>query len=257
MGKPSRKAVCKFLKNKKEKGIDVAILNSDNLAHGRGVTRRTAEEMFGCGADILTCGDHAWDNSQAFDILKAGDLNFVCPMNLAGQDHTLSGRIFEMNGVKILVINLLGKIFIEKDVVSPFSAVDDILKANEEGEKAKIIIVDFHAEATSEKKALGEYLNGRVSAVLGSHTHVQTADEEILSQGTAYISDSGMTGVKDSILGCEKSAVLDQFLKGDAFKYKLAEDGKVMIEGVLISIDPATGKSENIFRLREEIFIED
>lgn len=257
MGKPSRRAVCKFLKEKKEKGIDVAILNSDNLAHGRGVTRKTLEEMFSCGADILTCGDHAWDNSRAFDILKEGDLNFICPTNLAGQDHMLSGNTFEIGGVKILVINLLGKIFIDKDVTSPFSAIDDILEANEKEGGAKIIIVDFHAEATSEKKALGEYLNGRVSAVLGSHTHVQTADEEILSGKTAYISDSGMTGVKDSILGCEKGAVLEQFLKGSPFKYKLAESSCVRIEGVLISIDEKTGNAEKISRVREEIFIED
>lgn len=258
VGKPSRKAVCKFLgEYRTDKGIDVVIANSDNLAHGKSVTRKTIEEMLACGVDILTCGDHAWDNTQAFDILKAGDLNFVCPMNIPGYDAMLSGKIFEIRGVKILVINLLGKVFMNKEPISPFKVVDDILRANEEEEKAKAIILDFHAETTSEKKAMGHYLEGRVSAVLGTHTHVQTADEEILDNGTAYITDAGMVGVRNSILGCEKDAVLAQFLHDSAFKYQLAERNEVEIRGVLMEIDESTGKTIKIERVKEDIFIPD
>lgn len=258
VGKPARRAVVEYLrKYKKEKHIDVVIANSDNLAHGRSVTRRTVEEMLSSGVDILTCGDHAWDNTQAFDILKSGDLNFICPCNLPDLDFRLSGKIFEVGGTSILVINLLGRVFIDKDLVSPFEVVEKIIEKNKENEKADIVILDFHAEATSEKKAMGRFLKGKVSAVLGTHTHVQTADEEILKGGTAYLTDAGMVGVEDSILGCEEKAVLDQFTKSAPFKYKLAEDSEVTVQGAIIDIDEKNGRALKIERVREQVFIED
>lgn len=254
VGKPARYAVSRFVAEKKEKyGIDVVIANSDNLAHGRGVTRKTAEEMLGAGIDFLTCGDHAWDGPQAFDIAGKGDLNFVFPANLPGMDYDLSRKVFEIEGVKILAMNLAGTVFMNRETVSPFEVADKILEENKQGDDAKIIIMDFHAEATSEKKAMGAYLNGRVSAVVGTHTHVQTADEEILSKGTAYITDLGMTGIGNSILGCEEKAVLDQFLHKTPFKYKLAEDDAVMLEGALVDIDERTGKAMKIERFREAV----
>lgn len=257
VGKPARSAVAKFIVDKKaEMGVDVVIANSDNLAHGRGVTRKTVEEMLGAGVDFLTCGDHAWDNPQALDILKAGDLNFVCPCNLSNIDFKMSSKVFESAGVKILVINLLGMVFIDKEIASPFEVADKLIEENSKTENpAKIIIVDFHAEATSEKKALGRYLDGRASAVLGTHTHVQTADEEIFPGGCGYITDAGMVGVENSILGCEIGAVLDQFINKTAFKYKLAEEGDVMLEGVIIDVDENTGKAVKIERLRERVEI--
>lgn len=258
MGRPSRKAVARFVgTNKKKLGIDAVIANSDNLAHGRGVTRKTVEEMLAVGVDFLTCGDHAWDTPQAFDIAKAGDLNFVLPANVADADRDLCAKTFEMGGVKIMVMNLLGTVFIDRGSTSAFEAADAILKKNEAEDGAKIIILDFHAEATSEKKALGRFLDGRVSAVLGTHTHVQTADESILRSGTAYITDAGMVGVKDSILGCEEGSVLDQYRNGAPFKYKLAEDDRVGIEGVLLDIDEKSGKARSIERLQGEVFIGD
>lgn len=258
MGKPSRKAVARFVGVSKERlGIDAVIANSDNLAHGRGVTRSTAEEMLSVGVDFLTCGDHAWDSSQAFDIAKAGDLGFVLPANVVDVDPSLSAKTFEVGGAKILVVNLLGTVFLDRGATSPFEAADAILEANARAGGAKIIIVDFHAEATSEKKALGRFLDGRVSAVLGTHTHVQTADESILRSGTAYITDAGMVGVRDSILGCEENSVLDQYLHGTPFKYKLAEDDRVGIEGVLLDIDEESGKARSIVRLNDEVFIGD
>lgn len=258
VGKPARKVVTRFIAQRKEAlRIDVVIANSDNLAHGRSVTRKTVEEMLAqAGVDILTCGDHAWDNAQALDIVKAGDLNFVCPCNLAGVDPMLSGRTFEINDEKILVINLMGKVFIDKAIISPFEVVDKILEANEKGEQAKIIVLDFHAETTSEKKAMAYYLDGRVTAVLGTHTHVQTADEEVMRGGTAYITDAGMAGIKDSILGCEQNAVLEQYTAGSAFKYKLAEEGEVEISGVIFDVDEKTGLARSIERVQERILYE-
>lgn len=258
VGKPARKAVARFIAEKKsEMGIDVVIANSDNLAHGRSVTRRTVEEMLSSGVDILTCGDHAWDNTQAFDILEAGDLDFVAPANLPEMDFHWSRKYFEKCGVKILVMNLMGRVFIDKDLVSPFVVAEQVLEENENEEKAKIVILDFHAEATSEKKAMGRFLKGRASAVLGTHTHVQTADEEILRGGTAYLTDVGMVGVEDSVLGCEEKAVLDQFTKNAPFKYKLAEDSEVTVQGAIIDIDEKSGRALKIERVREQVFIED
>jgi len=257
VGKPARRAVAKFVAEKKpELEIDVVIANSDNLAHGRSVTRRTVEEMLSAGVDILTCGDHAWDNAQALEILKSEDLDFVAPANLPGYGHAMSRKYFEKAGEKILVINLMGRVFIDKDLVSPFALADEILKENAEKEKAKIIILDFHAETTSEKKALGRYLDGRVSAVLGTHTHVQTADEEILPQGTAYLTDAGMVGAKNSILGCEIDPVIKQFTEGAPFKYCLKEDSEVSLEGAVVEIDAKTGKALSIDRLKETVLLE-
>jgi metallophosphoesterase (TIGR00282 family) len=257
VGKPSRKSVAQFIAdNKVAKNIDVVIANSDNLAHGRGVTRKTVEEVLTAGVDILTCGDHAWDNPQAFDILRAEDLNFLCPANLPDMDPRLSAKIFTIKGIDIMVMNLMGVVFMDRGASSPFVVADMLLKENEENKHAKIIILDFHAEATSEKKAMGAYLSGRVSAVLGTHTHIQTADEDVMSSGTAYITDAGMVSVKNSILGCEESAVLDQFINQTAFKYKPAEDDKVLLEGVIIDIDEKSGKATKIERIREEVLID-
>lgn len=251
VGKPARKAVAKFLaKNKRKLKIDIVIANSDNLAHGKGITRKTLEEMLGSGVDVLTCGDHAWDNTQVFDVLKEGDLNFLCPANSPKFEAKNGARLFNIGGYEFMVVNLLGKVFITREADSPFEAVDKIF---EEMGKARITIVDFHAEATSEKLAMAEYLNGKVTAVLGTHTHVQTADEEILSGGTAYISDAGMVGVKDSILGSEKKSVLEHFLSDVPFKYKLAESEEVLLSGVILDVDEKTGKAKKIQRFREVV----
>lgn len=253
MGKPARKAVAKFLaQNRKKLKIDVVIANSDNLAHGRGVTQRTLDEMFAVGVDILTSGDHTWDNTQVFDILEKGELNFVSPLNAPHYDSRNGAKSFCIKGKEFMVINLLGRVFINRESESPFEAVDKALAEK----KDKIIIVDFHAEATSEKLAMGEYLNGRVSAVLGTHTHVQTADDEVLSGGTAYISDAGMVGVKDSILGSQKKSVLDHFLSGNSFKYKLAEDSLVSLSGVIIDVSDRTGRSKKIERINRLIEVD-
>lgn len=257
MGKPARRAVAKFIAEKKASlGIDVVVANSDNLAHGRSVTRRTVEEMLAAGVDMLTCGDHAWDNAQALEILRAGDLNFVAPANLPGYQSAMSRKYFEKAGENILVINLMGRVFIDKELTSPFGVADKILEENSQGEKARIILVDFHAETTSEKKALGRYLDGRVSAVLGTHTHVQTADAELLPEGTAYLTDAGMVGVRDSILGCEAEPVIKQFTEGAPFRYRLKEEGEVMLEGALLEIDAKTGKATGIDRIREIVPVE-
>jgi len=162
-------------------------------------------------------------------------------------DYAKGYKIITVNQNKVLVINLIGRVFFQKHPDCPFKVVDRIIKDNKNS--VNIIIVDFHSEATSEKKALGYYLGSRVSAVLGTHTHVQTADEEILEDGTAYISDVGMVGPKNSILGCEKSAVINQMLDQTPFYYEISSDKNILVNAVVVEADEKSGKAKSIERV--------
>jgi metallophosphoesterase (TIGR00282 family) len=185
--------------------------------------------------------------------LKGGEYNFLCPANLPMLNGLEKGyKIIEVGEKKVLIINLIGRVFFQKYPDCPFRAVDKILEDNRN--KFDAAIVDFHCEATSEKRALGFYLDSRASAVLGTHTHIQTADEEILSGETAYISDVGMVGPKDSVLGCEKNVVIDQMLTQVPFKYKLSDDNNVLINAVVIKINNENGKAKKIERISDLTF---
>jgi len=251
VGRAARVAMKTALpKYKKEYGYDVVIANCDNIAHGKGVTKSTLQELSSYGMDIMTCGDHVWDTSEAKEVLKnKKEFNFVCPANYPVYDLDKGYRIFEIDGVKIMVINLIGRVFFQRYPDCPFRTADKIIDENK-GE-AKIVIVDFHAEATSEKRALAEYLDSRVSAVCGTHTHVQTADEQVQKGGTAFISDVGMVGPKDSIIGCKKEIVIEQMLSQIPFRYEISEDSSVIVNAVLIDIDEKTGKTKSIQRINE------
>jgi len=255
VGKSAREAIKKTLPTYKEKyKIDLVIANADNLAHGKGVTENTIKEITGYGVDVVTCGDHVWDNKkQAVEIIESKKYNFLCPANLPMFDLEKGYKIIEVGEKKILIINLIGRVFFQKYPDCPFRAVDKILADNKDN--FDTAIVDFHCEATSEKRALGFYLNARASAVLGTHTHIQTADEEILNGGTAYISDVGMVGPADSILGCKKDIVIDQMLTQVPFKYELSEDSNVLINAVVIKIDDKSGEAEKIERINEKILV--
>ncbi len=255
VGKPARNAVKKILPVYKERyKADLIIANGDNLAHGKGVTGNTLKEVIECGVDIITCGDHVWDNKkQAIEILKDREYNFLCPANLPMFDLKKGYKIVEVSEKKVLIINLIGRVFFQKYPDCPFRAVDKILEDNRNN--FDMAIVDFHCEATSEKRALGFYLDSRVSAVLGTHTHIQTADEEVLNDGTAYISDVGMVGPADSILGCKKDVVIDQMLTQVPFKYELSDDNNVMVNAVVIEIDNKNGKAKKIERISEKILV--
>jgi 2',3'-cyclic-nucleotide 2'-phosphodiesterase len=253
VGRPARNILKQVLLNyKKKHEIDLVIANADNMAHGKGVTKNTIAEMTEAGVDVLTCGDHIWDTSEALDMLKeGGHNNILYPANFPDINKENSFRIMKIGSCKILIISLLGRVFVGNHPDCPFRKADEIIKQNE----ADIIIIDFHAEATSEKRALGFYLNGRVSAVLGTHTHIQTADEEILDGGTAYISDVGMVGPKDSILGCDKNVVIEQMLSQRKFRYEVGNDENILINAVVIDIDEKSGKAKTINRLNETIKI--
>jgi len=224
---------------------DIVIANGENSAGGLGIITKTAEELFGSGVDFITTGNHIWDKKDAQDLLKR-EPRIIRPMNFPSDnpgsgyyDYKLDGGLF------LTIVNLQGRVFMEPVVDNPFVVVDDFLNEN----KNKLVFVDFHAEATAEKQALGFFLDGRVSAVVGTHTHVQTADLRILENGTAYQSDVGMTGSVDSVIGMRKEPIVQKFLTGINQRFEVAK-GSMILDMTLIDIDARTGKAVNTMYLR-------
>lgn len=244
VGKPGRKALSMVLPRAAdlEGPFDFVIANAENAAGGFGLTRKTMDELFGFGIDALTSGNHIWDNRDALVLLDE-EARLVRPANYPPACRGSGSAIIEKKGLKLAILNLQGRIFMQA-IDCPFRRADEEIAALE----GVPILVDVHAEATSEKRALGLYLDGRVSAVLGTHTHVQTADEEILDGGTAYISDVGMTGGHGGVIGMEKEAVISRFLTGTPSKFEVSSKN-IRMDAVVIEIDEATGKSLSISRL--------
>ena len=242
IGKPGRRAVKSLIPSlRKEHGIDLVIANGENTAGGFGLTLETAYELLDNGVDILTSGNHIWDQKEIIPHLQEG-LPLVRPANYP--DAPGRGALVRDN---VLVINLMGRVFMSP-LDCPFRTADRLLKEAATSQAPPVVIVDFHAEATSEKQAMGWYLDGRVSAVLGTHTHVGTVDGRILPKGTAYISDVGMTGPQDSVIGSETSVVLERFLTGLPKRLTVA-DGPVLMNSVLIDVDQVSGKARAIERI--------
>ncbi len=243
---------CEFIKNnlstiKKHNNIDMVIINAENSADGNGITPESADYLFNIGADVLTGGNHSLRRSEVLDYLDQND--FVLRPHNLGDDKSGKGYcLVDFGKTQVAVINLSGRIYLEKlSAECPFECADKLIeKAKIDG--AKIIIVDFHAEATSEKRALGFYLDGKVSAFFGTHTHIQTADEQILENGTGYITDLGMTGPIDSVLGVKKEIIINRLKDNDMSKFMLA-DGKCMLNGCIFEIDDKTGKTVAIKRI--------
>jgi len=248
VGRPGREAIGRVLPEiKKRESIDLVIINSENAAGGSGVTPQIAKELEGYGADVLTSGDHIWKKREIYEYLDRNDrllrpLNY--PPGVPGRGSTV---VKTSGGVKVGVVNLVGRVFMDS-VECPFrKAREEVKKIADE---TPVIIVDLHAEATSEKVAMGWYLDGRISALLGTHTHVQTADERILPGGTAYITDTGMTGPHDSVIGRKKDAVIERFITQLPTRFEMAEND-VRVNGVAIDIDETTGKARSIKRVHE------
>ncbi len=242
---------CEYVKKvlpalKREKNIDFVIINAENSADGNGVTPFSAESLFNVGADVLTGGNHSLRRSEVYDYLEEKDC-ILRPYNF-GDTYGKGYCLVDCGSYSIAVINLSGRIYLDKSSAScPFAAADELCdKAKADG--AKIIVVDFHAEATSEKRALGFYLDGKVSVFFGTHTHVQTADEQILENGTGYITDLGMTGPIDSVLGVKKKIIINRLKSNDMSKFELAF-GICIISGCILEIDSKTCKTVNIERI--------
>lgn len=232
---------------KRDKKIDFVIINAENSADGNGITPQSADSLLNVGANVLTGGNHSFRRAEVLDYLEEKD-NVLRPHNLTEAPFGKGYCIVDCGFTSVAVINLSGKIYLEKNgPTCPFAAADELIdKAKNDG--AKIILVDFHAEATSEKRALGLYLDGKISAFFGTHTHVQTADDQILQGGTGYITDLGMTGPIDSVLGVRKDIIINRLKSNDMSKFQLA-DGECYLNGCIFEIDNKTGKTVSIERI--------
>ncbi len=241
IGRPGRTAVSSVLPGlRDELEIDLVVANGENTAGGFGLTMDTADELLAAGVDVITSGNHIWDQRQMVPHLDE-NIPVLRPLNYPpaapGRGHTI------VKGV--LVVNLIGRVFVGT-FDDPFRAIDDLLETLDE--RPSIIVIDFHAEATSEKAALGWYLDGRVSALAGTHTHVATADARLLPKGTAYVSDVGMVGPIDSIIGVRPQEVLDRYLTQVPTRFVVEDKGPVRFNSVLVDIDE-TGMASSIERV--------
>jgi 2',3'-cyclic-nucleotide 2'-phosphodiesterase len=247
MGRPARRAVRDLVPSLIQKEeIDLAIANAENSAGGMGVDIKSAKELLSAGVQVLTSGNHIWKKKEIYPFLDEQE-SLIRPANFPTGAPGKGWCVWQHNGLRALVINLQGRVFMPNHVEDPFRCVDEILK--QQGSQSPIVIVDMHAEATSEKYAMGWYLDGRASVVFGTHTHVQTADERILPAGTAYITDVGMCGPFDSVIGMEKDAVIRGFITQLPRQFEVAQDN-VVLQGVIVDIDEKNGRARAIRRLR-------
>jgi metallophosphoesterase (TIGR00282 family) len=254
-GRIGRTAVAKILPSLKKKfNPDLVIANAENIAHGVGVTEKTLQELTDAGVDFFTSGDHIFDKKEAIGILEDKNFPLIRPANYPAGVPGVGVKLFEVGTKKVLMINLIGRVFLKKNYDCPFKKADEILD-DFKNEKLSAIIVDFHAEATSEKNGLARYLDGRVSAVLGTHTHVGTDDWQILPGGTAFVTDIGMVGAKDSILGVDKKGILRTFLTQISEVHEIPEEGICAIDAIYLEINPKTAKAVKIKKIKEEIKI--
>jgi len=249
VARPGRLAVLNKIQSlRDEYKIDIALMNGENVAGGFSITPALADELFASGFDVMTSGNHIFDKQEIIPYLDANS-RLVRPANYPPKTPGSGLFVGEVRGYKIAVLNLLGRVFMPP-VDDPFRIADE--KINSIPNDVKIRLVDFHAEATSEKYAMGWFLAGRVSAVYGSHTHVPTADERILDGGTAYITDVGMTGSYAGVIGMEKNQIIERFTKFPARRAEHAK-GEVWICAIVLEIDEETGKANKITRLRLEV----
>ncbi len=250
VGSPGREAVVKLLPGLvNEFGLDFVIVNAENAAGGSGITPRVAEELFSCGVDVLTSGDHIWKKKDVFEIINS-DERILRPANFPAGAPGRGWAVYKTKaGKKVGVVNVNGRVFMEA-LECPFRTSMQAVESL--AEQTKVIIVDIHAEATSEKVALGWYLDGKASAVLGTHTHIQTADERILPQGLAYLTDVGMTGPYDSVIGRRVEDVLERFLTAIPVRFEVAQEN-VQLAGAVVDIDEETGKARSIIRIQKKL----
>ena len=247
VGKLGRRTVAAVLPEvRRSHAIDVVICNGENTAGGRGLTPSTAEELYEAGVDVLTSGNHIWENREGLPILDDPSAPVIRPLNYP---KGVPGRGVHRHG-EVAVINAMGRAFMGVTLDDPFRAIDHALADLKD---CRIVIVDFHAEATSEKVAIGYYLDGRVSAVVGTHTHVPTSDTRVLPKGTAYVTDLGMVGARESVLGMDIEPVIQRFLLQIPNRWDPVEKGPAVFNAVHIQINEETGRAISIQRLDREV----
>jgi 2',3'-cyclic-nucleotide 2'-phosphodiesterase len=246
VGSPGRDMVKEYLPKLKEKyRPHLTIINGENAAGGKGITEKIYRQFLEQGAQAVTLGNHAWDNREIFEFIDDAKY-LVRPANFP-KGTPGKGLVFlKFNQLEVAVINLQGRTFMSP-IDCPFQKADELIE--QARSRTPLIFVDFHAEVTSEKQAMGWYLDGRVSAVVGTHTHVQTADNRILPSGTGYLTDVGMTGPYDGILGVERDAVLKRFLTSLPVRFEVPTTGRTQLSGVLLELDDKTGQTKKIERI--------
>lgn len=252
VGKIGRNAVKRELpKLKKKFKPDLVIANAENLAHGIGFTAKTLQEMLDAGVDFFTSGNHTWKKAGADEILNQKNPFIIRPANYPAKKSGVGYKLFKIGQSKLIVVNLLGKVFIPDEVACPFKTMEKIIKKQGKA----LYFVDFHAEATSEKVAFANYFAGRMAAIIGTHTHVATADERILVPGTAYITDAGMIGYYDSVIGANKDQIYNLFLATgkSSKKHDLPDSGLAQFDAVYVEIENKSKKAVKIKRINKII----
>lgn len=252
MGRSGRRAITEGLGPLKQRlGVDFTIVNGENASGGMGLTGAHAKLLLEAGADCITLGDHAFDQKDMLSFIET-EPRVIRPLNFSKAAPGRGARVFEATrGRKVLVAQILGQVFMKRPFDDPFSAIETVLKSHPLGGLVQASVVDIHAEATSEKMAVGHFCDGRASLVVGTHTHVPTADTMILSRGTGYQSDAGMCGDYDSVIGMEKAEPLRRFLTGMASERFTPAEGPATLCGVLVATDDRTGKAMDIQPVRE------
>ncbi len=252
VGKSGRRTVAKILPDlRKELDADLVIANVENIAHGTGITKSTLEEMKSAGVDAFTSGNHVWAKPEVLDIFAEKNYQLIRPANFPEGSPGTGSLTLRVGARTLLLVNLQGRVFMTQDLTDPFRGLDGIL-AEYKAKKPDAVIVDLHAEATSEKVAFGFWADSRVAAVVGTHTHVGTADAKILPQGTAYVTDIGMVGPRDSVIGVDKDVIIKQFLTQQPSRHEIPDGGVQTFNAVLIKIDPAKHLATSIERIDRE-----
>lgn len=251
-GDPGRKAIERHVPAMKRSGeVDFVVCNAENAAHGSGLTESIAKELFTNGCDVITGGDHFFDRKKEIEDYAAREPRVLRPVNFPKGTPGRGATLIEAKGVKIGVLHVAGQAFMRYHFSSPFLAADEELQRLKK-EGAQLLLVDMHAEATSEKYAISWYLDGRATAVVGTHTHVQTADERVTAKGTACLTDLGMTGPYDSVIGAEKGPILERFLTQIGGKKEVAQND-VKLCGAIVACDPHTGRALSIARVQKQL----
>ena len=245
VGKVGRNAIAEYLpKIKQSYRPTVSIVNAENAAHGKGLTEKLYKQLLRDGVDFMTMGNHTYGQREIYDFIDDAN-RMVRPANFPSEAPGVGMRFIKINDIKLAIINLQGRSFMQ-DIDDPFKKADQLIE--EAKKETNFIFVDFHAETTSEKNAMGWYLDGRVSAVVGTHTHIQTSDERVLPNGTGYITDVGMTGYYDGILGINRDEVIERFITSLPQRHVVPDDGRSVLSGVIIDLDK-DGKTKQIERI--------
>ncbi|MCB0319476.1 MAG: TIGR00282 family metallophosphoesterase [Bdellovibrionales bacterium] len=247
VARPGRKIVQQLLPGlRDEHNCDLVIVNGENAAGGSGIDKKCYKELRDAGADVITLGDHTWRRPEVRDLLRREEERLICPANYPPSRVVRGSIVVSVEGVSVGVANLLGRTFLSGALDCPFAAAERIL--SDDFADAPVRIVDFHGEATSEKNAFGLHFDGRVSVVFGTHTHIQTADEQVLPNGTAYITDLGMCGSRAGVIGLDRDVAIQRFLTGMPSTYRAAE-GNEQLSGIVIDVDATNGQALSIHRV--------